>query len=78
MFWKEKVLKAKEFFVRGILPEMNGRWFSTPVTLSTEESAAVKGADVIEFCYCRGGEHGQYGLDVIMKTAAIRGFTQNV
>ena len=43
MFWKEKSLKAKELFVRGILPELNGRWFSRSITLSKEESAAVKG-----------------------------------
>ena len=43
MFWKEKNLKAKELFVRGISPELNGMWFSRSAPLSTEESAAVKG-----------------------------------
>ena len=53
------VPKAKEFFVRGILPELIGKWYSRPVTSAKDVSATVKGGDSKEFCYCKGGEHGQ-------------------
>ena len=59
MFWEEKVPKAKEFFVRGILPEIIGRWYSRLVTSSTEGSASLDRENVNVFCYCRGGEHGE-------------------
>ena len=37
-FWRQNVPKAKEFFFRGILPELIGRWFSrpTPTTQGTQ------------------------------------------
>ena len=37
-FWRQNVPEAKEFFSRGILPELIGRWFSrpTPTTQGTQ------------------------------------------
>ena len=43
----------------GILPELIGKWYSRPVTSAKDVSAAVKGRHSKEFCYCKGGEHGQ-------------------
>ncbi|XP_044169839.1 uncharacterized protein LOC114950648 [Acropora millepora] len=59
MFWEHTIPKAKEFFVRGILPELIGKWYSRPVTSAKDVSPTVKGGDSKEFCYCKGGEHGQ-------------------
>ena len=70
-FCYQNVSKAKEFFLRGILPELIGRWFSRPTptpqrTMSPENPAAHEAGEgsssdrpPVTICYCRGGEHGQ-------------------
>ena len=69
-FWNQNVPKSKEFFVRGILPELIGKWYSRPMVSATQktiagdisaESTSGNQHDRLEMqiCYCRGGEHGQ-------------------
>ena len=69
-FWNQNVAKAKEFFVRGILSELIGKWYSRPTVSTTQktiagdisaESTSGNQDDRLEMqiCYCRGGEHGQ-------------------
>ena len=65
-FWEQNVHEAKEFFVRGILPELIGRWYSRPATSATQgtsDSSSLEGSSSdglhVQICYCRGGEHGQ-------------------
>ena len=70
-FCEQNVSKAKEFFLRGILPELIGRWFSRPTptpqrTMGPENPAVHEAGEgsssdmpPVAICYCRGGEHGQ-------------------
>ena len=59
--------KAKEFFLRGILPEPIGRWLSRPTpspqgTIGPENTAGEGSSSdrlPVAICYCRGGEHSQ-------------------
>ena len=70
-FWEQNVPKAKEFFLRGILPELIGRWFSRPTpgtqrTVGPENPVSHEAGEgsssdrpPVPICYCRGGEYGQ-------------------
>ena len=77
MFWEHTVPKAKEFFVRGILPEFIGKWYSRPVTSAKDVSATAKGGIVKNFVTVRERNMGKW-LGVMMKNASISGFTWNV
>ena len=64
-------LKLKEFFLRGILPELIGRWFSRPTptpqrTMGPENPVAHEAGErsssdrsPAAFYHCSGVEHGQ-------------------
>ena len=64
-------LKLKEFFLRGILPELIGRWFSRPTptpqrTMGSENPVAHGAGErsssdrsPAAFYHCSGVEHGQ-------------------
>ena len=69
-FCYQNVSKPKEFFLRAILPELIGRWFSRPTptpqrTMGPENTAAHEAGEgsssdrpPVAICYCRGVEHG--------------------
>ena len=51
-FWSVNVEKAKQFVLKGILPELLGKWFSRPPKPTQREEGE-------QFCYCRQEESGQ-------------------
>ena len=42
--------------MRGVLPELIGRWYSRPTASATQ---GTSDSSSVQICYCRGGEHGQ-------------------
>lgn len=51
-FWSNAVAKATEFFYKGILPEIVGKWYSRPSLPSTAEAPSAADDDA-EWCICQ-------------------------
>lgn len=51
-FWEKNIRKVTVFVMRGILPELLGRWFSKPPKTNTPNVETVPE----QFCYCGQGE----------------------
>ena len=85
-FCEQNVSKAKEFFLRGILPELIGRWFSRPTptpqrTMGPGNSVAYEGGEGSSSdrpSVIAEEENMAKWLAVIMMIAPISGFTWTV
>lgn len=67
-FGKRRISKQKSFLCEEFRRSLMACGFQDPLPFQQRNQLQWKVEDVIEFCYCRGGEHGQ--MFVMMKTAA--------
>ncbi len=74
-FWSSKIVQVQQFFMLGILPELLGKYFSRPVSLTSENrslpstssgsftlpttSAEEQSNQSIRYCYCQEEEEGE-------------------
>lgn len=63
-FGKRRISKQKSFLCEEFRRSLMAGGFQDPSPFQQRNQLQWKGEDVIEFCYCRGGEHGQmFGCD---------------
>ena len=62
-FFEDEVKKVTEFFIHGIMPELIGKWYSTPsssdVSSLSQESSSKSDDSNEQWCYCRGEDEGE-------------------
>ena len=78
-FLESNIVKTKDFFEKGILPELLGKWF-TRSTQQTSVCVSEAGTSIMpsqsRYCYCQEGEQGDMiGCDNERCPYKINGFT---